>query len=601
MALPYLTKHIYNNGTDEVIRRGKKIYSLGNVEMIDFDDLLSTVVFRVKDDTYNTYYKVHIQKFKDEKNISIRCGCPYNLSEICRHEAACLFQLQDLLDKNLLGEKNITYNQRHTVVKMKQLDFRTLKLLSSIHGFTIAEEFLTSSKPVIKEAKNERVLAEVKIADDDVYSVLIQKNEERNLDTSCNCNTETGHPLCVHKTIVLLHLYKAYGANYFDSIRNWDKEKNKLLSLYGYSLDDDIKNKFEFLYKEGKPFLRVLDPAIKRVAQVVAPVAHPVFEKVTDTPDVEIAVGRRLKLGLVISYNPHNYPYVQFDAVQGEANDDNSGFAGKVERIDIAKFVNTEVFEEDDKTLLQNIRKLQGSEVSRYLDRNSPFTGIWENIIQQHDDELPEETRQLIIEYLHPKLKKLFTDVAESNFTFFLPRNKTFTTTNLNEAACSINFITPEIAIRFENGEYEMLCNVRTPLRVSNIKENALASSLLFQQEDQFYVWHQPEDVLLVEKFLPSGKINIPENDWNKTLQDFILPLTKEYQVHFSNIQKEEVRDVKPEIKILLKEKGDYLLFQPVFTYHGYDTKPSDKENILLPQANKLMVIHRNLAIENAF
>ncbi len=75
--------------------------------------------------------------------------------------------------------------------------------------------------------------------------------------------------------------------------------------------------------------------------------------------------------------------------------------------------------------------------------------------------------------------------------------------------------------------------------------------------------------MLLVEKFLPSGKMVIPENNWNRMLQEFILPLTKEYHVQFSNIQKEEVRDIKPEIKVFLKEKGDYLLFQPVFTYHG--------------------------------
>ncbi len=124
----------------------------------------------------------------------------------------------------------------------------------------------------------------------------------------------------------LLHLYRANGAAYFDSIRNWDKEKNKLLSLYGYSLDDDIKNKFEFVYKEGKPFLRVLDPGIKSVAQVTAPVARPVMERVTDIPDVETAVSKHLKLGLVISYNPHSYPYVQFDAVQGDANDENTAF-----------------------------------------------------------------------------------------------------------------------------------------------------------------------------------------------------------------------------------------------------------------------------------
>lgn len=44
------------------------------------------------------------------------------------------------------------------------------------------------------------------------------------------------------------------------------KKKNKLLEAYGYSLNEDLKDKFEFAYKEGKPFLRVLDPSIKRLA-----------------------------------------------------------------------------------------------------------------------------------------------------------------------------------------------------------------------------------------------------------------------------------------------------------------------------------------------
>jgi len=36
------------------------------------------------------------------------------------------------------------------------------------------------------------------------------------------------------------------------------------------------------------------------------------------------------------------------------------------------------VFSEDDKQLLQQVRKLQVSEINKYLDRNSPFSGIWE-------------------------------------------------------------------------------------------------------------------------------------------------------------------------------------------------------------------------------
>ena len=428
MALPHLVKYIYNNGTDEVIRRGKKIFTSGYVELVEHDDLLSAVTFRVKDDAYNTYYKVYVSKFKDAKTLSLRCGCPYNLGEICRHEAAALFQLQEMLDKNLLGEKELSYDQRHTVIKMKQLELKLIKLMTAPQSVAEAENYLRSNKANILEAKDERVVAELEY-DNSIYKVVIQKNEERNFDTSCTCQSDTAHPLCVHKCIVLLQLLNNYGPNYFDTIRNLDKEKNKLLALYGYSLDDDIEGKFEFTYKDGKPFLRVLDPSIKRVALPSQPLrARPVVEENVAVVEEDASAKPQLKLGIVFSYNAHHYPYIQVDAVQGEANDEMDAFTGKVEKLDLTKFINTEVFDEDDKMLVQQLRKLLPGEVSRYLNRNSPFSGIWENIIQQHDDELPEETRHLIAEYLQPKYKKLFADIAENNFVFFLPPRKSFQT-----------------------------------------------------------------------------------------------------------------------------------------------------------------------------
>ena len=61
---------------------------------------------------------------------------------------------------------------------------------------------------------------------------------------------------------------------------------------------------------------------------------------------------------------------------------------------------------------LPALRKLQETEISKYISRNSPFSGIWENIIHHEEDDLPEETKELMVEYLHPKLKKLFTEIA---------------------------------------------------------------------------------------------------------------------------------------------------------------------------------------------
>ena len=253
MALSHLLKFVYNNGTDEVIRRGKKIHAIGYVEFLEHDELMGSVTFRVKDDNYATFYKVHIQKYKDPRSLSLRCSCPYNLGDICRHETAALFQLQELLDKNILGDKSIVYHQRHTVVKMKHLDLKTIRMLTSPESYEEAEKLLRTQKANIIQAKDERVEARLDI-DGEQFPVVIQKNEERNFDTSCKCVDEN-HPLCLHKTTVLLQLLNAYGPHYFDSIRNWEKEKNKLLEAYGYSMNDEgWEKKFEFTYKEGKAF-----------------------------------------------------------------------------------------------------------------------------------------------------------------------------------------------------------------------------------------------------------------------------------------------------------------------------------------------------------
>src|ERR1043165_7317082 len=149
MALPHLLKYVYTHGTDEVIRRGKKIHAIGFVELVEYDDLFGSAVFRVKDDSYSTFYKVYIQKFKDPKSLSIRCGCPYNLGDICRHEAASLFQLQEMIDKGQLKTEETEYDQRHTVAKMKMIDLKSLRLLSSPAVFTEAEKFLRTDKASI--------------------------------------------------------------------------------------------------------------------------------------------------------------------------------------------------------------------------------------------------------------------------------------------------------------------------------------------------------------------------------------------------------------------------------------------------------------------
>lgn len=604
MALPHLIKYVYTHGTDEVIRRGKKIHTIGFVELVEYDDLFGSAVFRVKDDSYATFYKVYIQKFKDAGSTSLRCGCPYNLGDICRHEAAALFQLQELIDRGHLQSEHVQYDQRHTVAKMKTIDLKTLRLLSSPDAFTEAEQFLRANKAAIEFAENETIKASVKL-EDRVYKVLIRKNEERNFDTSCDYE-DREHPLCLPKLIVLLQLLHTHGANYFDSIRNWDKEKNKLLEAYGYSLKDDLKGKFEFAYKDGKPFLRVLDASIKRVALVAAPVKPVIIQtkekEVTELPHVAETEVARLsqRLGIVFNLNKKNYPQFTVDVVMGEPDESNSAFAGKVEKLDISRYVNTDNLSDSDKELLTLLRKLQESEINKYISRNSPFSGIWENIIHQEEDDLPDETKELMAEYLLPKLRKIFADTSDNSLVFILPEKKQFKTNNLELLQLQPEEARPHFIIK-KNSHYTIQCRVNAGGIEYDLSDNESHSPLFFMYNHQAWLWKNNDVIHLIDKFLPSGKMTVPAEEWNKTLTEFILPLAKEHKIDFDKSLVHEIKDGNPEIKLFLLEKGEYLVFQPSFSYKGYETKSRDREEVVVPQGDKVVIVYRNREKEREF
>jgi superfamily II DNA or RNA helicase len=604
LALPQLLKYVYTHGTDEVIRRGKKIHAIGFVELVEYDDLFGSAIFRVKDDSYSTFYKVYIQKIKDPKSVSLRCSCPYNMGDICRHEAAALFQLQEMIDKGRLQAENVQYDQRHTVAKMKFIDQKSLRLLSSPEIFSEAEIFLQGHKARIEFAQEETVKATV-ITGGQPCKVIIRKNEERNFDTSCDYE-DTEHLLCLPKVIVFLQLLNTHGPNYFDSIRNWDKEKNKLLEAYGYSLSDDLTGKFEFIYKEGKPFLRALDSSIKRVAVAAAVTSSPkpvLIQQQPERTEVEEAADETKptqRLGIVFNFNKKNYPQFTLDVIIGETNDKGDAFAGKAEKLDISRYVNTDNLSEEDKQLLTSLRKLQETEINKYISRNSPFSGIWENIIHQEEDDLPDETKELMAEYLLPKLKKLFADTAENPLVFLLADRKTFKTNNLEALQLATEEAKPHFIVK-KNSHYTIQCRIKAGGMEYDLGDNESAGPLFFLYNHQLHLWKDNEVVHLVEKFLPSGKMVIQPGDWNKTLHQFILSLAKEHKVDFDKSLVQEIKDGNPEVKLFLVEKGDYLVFQPSFSYKGYETRSRDRDELVVPQGDKVLIVHRNREAERAF
>ena len=597
MALPHILKYVYTNGTDEVIRRGKKTHALGFAELIEFDKLTGNLVFRVKDDTYSSYYKVYIHKYSDPKQITMRCTCPYNLGDICKHEVASLFQLQELLDKGQLGNEDVHYDQKHTVVKFRNLDLRSLRSLCSSESFNDAEKFLQKKKVKIISAKDEMVKALVVLPEKE-YTVIIKKNDERNFDTSCDYD-DAEYPLCLPKVMVFMQLIKQHGAEYFDTIRNRDVEKNKLLEAYGYSLADNLKGKFEFAFKEGKPFLRVLDPKIKRVSTISTASAKPVaailpkleIKAEVDVAEVESIVATT-RLGIVFNFNKKSFPYFSIDTVTGEMDEDQQSFVGNVEVVDVAKYINTDNYFEQDVALLNTVRKLQDVELKKYILRNAPFSNLIEDPTQ--DSALNEEEEKLAIEYLQPRLKKMLIDGGDSLVAFILPKGKKFITQNLQ----SIDVIDTPVLVEFYIDKKEDVflyeCLVRVRGMVHGIEENEAPSQLLFLYNHQIFAMPNVDTVMQVQRFLPKGKIEISLDDWPLELHDFILPMAKEYKTDFDPVLLQTQKGIDPEAKLFLTERGDYLIFKPIFSYRGHETSITGNNIMLIPEGGKVLAIHRN-------
>lgn len=597
MALPHLLKFAYNHGTEEVIRRGKKIHAIGFVELVEHDELMGSVVFRVKDDSYATFYKVYIQKYKDERAMNVRCSCPYNLGDICRHEVASLFYLQDLIDRNILGLKDLVYDQRHTVVKMKTIDLKSIRTLTSPAALHDAERFLRSNKASILSAKDDVVKAEV-TANGESWPVTIKRNDERNFDTSCNCS-DTEHAICEHKAIVFIQLLNVYGPLYFDSIRNIDKEKDKLLGIYGYSLKDNWQEKFEFIYKDGKPFLRVLDQSVKRVDPSALKKTAPVQEEAAADVAVEEELKTGIRLGVVFNNNLKQFPYFSVDVVKGEADEEGNVFVGNVEKLDISRFIETNDLSEPDKQLLQLLRRLQATEISKFVNRNSPFSGIWENIIHSEEDDLPDDTKQLIIDYMLPRLQKLFTE--HHGPAFFLPKNKDFKTKNLQAVSLSSVFLHPFFDLRQNDKKWEWSYKVKVNSADVDVAENEWNTPVIFLLNNEMRTWQKQEDALLAIPFVANGNTKVSNKELETFLQKEALRLAKDYHVEFDESLIKEVKAGEPEVTLQLQERGEYLILNPTFSYKGYKIRPSDKDEIILPQDDGLVLVHRNREKEKEF
>lgn len=589
MSLPPLLKHIYNYGTEEVIRRGKKIFLTSGVQLLDFDHLGGQVRFRVRNDLYQNYYTVTVANFTQPQNLSVRCQCPYNLGEICRHEVGALFQLNDMVHSGFFDNTDVQYNQKHTIVRLKMVTRQLIQVYASTAAFELAEKWVNENKVQIVQGKDDTLEA---IVDDGQkkYPVLLKQNDERQFDTSCDCQ-DLDHPLCAHKVSVFLQVLSTHGAQYFQTMRNWDEQKNKLLRLYGFSLEDDLTNKFTFTYENGKPFLRVLDPTIKKLSALTTPI----LEK----KEPEIIENQRL--GIVFTIDNKYYPYVHLQLITGKTNEDENAFLGGIEKLELSQYINAAHFKEMDRELIPIIRKFSGEEVMKYFKKNLPFgdfLGDYHDVLR---DEPNHEIKEQVWEFLLPKFQKLLNRFSVHSLCYLLPANKVLTSKNISSISFAPNIVHPVLKVSTDKD----LTKINLFWELGHVhlsfEEVKMLNAGLLVFEEAIYCVGNIHEVFIVEHFLPDGCLEIPSTEWAHFLERSVMDWSKHIKVEFSPNLMENVVEAQPKFQLYLQEREQMLLLLPVFNYNDISVKWGSFGDVIKPNNGKVLVIHRNEELEEQF
>lgn len=592
MSLPSLLRFVYNHGSGQVITRGKKIFFARGVSLLDIDYHIEQVRFRVRNDVYNNFYTVTVQKFLQPEQVSVRCQCPYNLSEICRHEVAALFHLNDLVLSGFFQNTKVQYDQKHTTVRMRDINPPLLRLFSNEAINEAALETAAENKCEIISAKSEKVIAKVPDGKD-FREVTLLQNEDRYFDTSCDCE-ETAFPVCVHKSTLFLQLYNQHGAQYFRTLQNWDDQKNKLLKLYGYSLSDDLEGKFDFFYEGGKPFLRVLDPSIKKInAQPVAVVA--VAEDQTED-EVESK-----QLGLVIDTQSDWYPHCGIELVIGETDEEQKNFIDKIEKLALEKYINTEVFEPIEQEWIATARKVMPEEIVKFLKKSLPFgdfLGDYQSVLKDH---LDQELFHPLWEYLLPKYKSLFSKSEAASRCYIRWQGDAFTSKGLRPITLSHISPIPFLKVVKKASAYTISLSWiidELELEFDDIK---MLNAAIVHYNNTIYCLASVNEISIVEQFMPNGKLQMPAKEWNDFLDQKLVLWRKSIDIRFAPELVETLTDVPVQFRLYMYEQAESLHLKPTFIYNGIEAKLGDAIQIIQAQNGKVKIIERDTIAETEF
>ena len=567
-----LSNFLIRRTEKDVLSRGRSIYSSGGLKVAKLEyHGTGGAEFKVKSDYSIQYYQIHIRDFLTPQ-ITTSCTCPYNAGGLCKHRVAAILYILDKMPTI----KQVSYEMHKTIVELPELKEYLLKSLVLDDTWKNRENLTDVEVTSAKEGQAECV---VTVNNDNFIVNFNRLNGTRQLQTACSCDQHLWVPLCEHKLAALLKLRNELGERAFEVMRDFTAEKTSLLAEFGYSPEDDIKEKFDFrIDEDGELQLLRLDPSIQKVGQYQD--WQSLREKILPAQSVAYQVAGSEAVQdeddrvTLFSFWPKGVEKLMdfgFGAFSAK-------FSNKTDKLTNIRTIaggSGQYYSSDDVPVLSEaearlVRISKGLEdgLQKYIRKKG-----WSYNAYLNFNDVTQDQKLEARNYVGRQVNKIFQDLGEERIFItendFVTNNNQLDVVQLHRSPVKLFFSLTEDKEFVTLNSYVEL-KPGSPMELQSVADFDSFWLGLYNKQVLFR-WAGINDAEMVHFLRQNGfKIRVKKEFSDNFLAELVIPVTEQFDVLFQTRHAIQTKALEFEkVRIYLKEDDANLLIVPSYIYKG--------------------------------
>ena len=596
-----LNDYLNNIDFDED-EKGRRLYKKKGtqiaVKTFDENETIVTVPSESSKEIYNVHFIFHYADGFAEPE----CSCPaFDNYGDCKHCVAAAVYLVEDYGKPTIKEEAVVIQMppAKIVIPFKNLSYQQInQLTKKYYGWN---NYGTDRRSNFLKKEGSANWFSFTESAKKIYTQEITFISPDKLELTCSCGKAQKDDLCTHLMAALNALRNKHGDYYFNKFKDHTAEKNRLLSAYGLSLNDDDAKDFEFGFDyQGNIAINQAPPYLIKIDDdntLTAFSRQLVQQQKTDgveRPALPAGEFINFDLGYLFNFTPKQH--IHF-SLQPLAIGNKNGKA-TFEKITLSKKENLAYLKSlpDEQYLL--FEQITDEQMHKHLISegysNLSMYSAWQ---AQMTDKAVETLRK----HYHAKLKELWPFLLQQENIYKLPQEKTFSTKSIEKMQLGAT----HPALSFKVTREEKFIAIQLAFTVEGESFSVAAqphiSYLFIIHNNKYHLLEQFEHVKLLQQF-PYSILKFPVAHQFDVLRKVVLPLQQQYSVDIDEHLQFESHKAEPVPHVMVSEYlNQYLMLKPQFVYDGHIADYDDEPDITVQDGNSLFLIERDKIEEKKF